>query len=540
MNFLNKFDIFSRLKEINYSQFNLNDEKKPKGIILIEFNSFYILHIIFSYISNFFRSKENLQIKAYYSHILLSYPIERNVKEKILSKLGQIFNLGFFGIYKSFGVKEFIFPRIDNEIKLKSEKHSNLILKSINFKKDILKIKINNLLVGDLIYDSYLTRNKQQKPTIDIKSEDFKIFLKNFLSLFFAWEKIFKTNNVKVIICSHSIYTMGIPVRMALKKKALGLLVKENKLKRLNPSNFEYFEETKKYPKIFNKFKNKEKKKYLKKAKSKLEKRFQGSSEDIPYMTSSAFSSKYFKKKLFNNKSKKLKILILPHSFIDAPHISGDFSFADMKDWVKFLAEKSKKNKYEWYLKPHPKMDSKWSWYQEMTNNTIKDLISGSNIKMLHPNTTHNQLIKNGIDIILTVYGSAAHEYAYKNIVVINASNKNPHSAYKFNLHCNNIKYYNKIIESLDKIKIEIDTKKVLEFYFMHYLYPSKNWFFLNYNKMLKNVGGYHNQFTINIYQYWIKNHDINFKNRFYDRFNSFINSRDYIFSINHHEINEI
>ena len=32
---------------------------------------------------------------------------------------------------------------------------------------------------------------------------------------------------------------------MALKKKAIGLLVKENKLKRLNRSNFEYFEETK-------------------------------------------------------------------------------------------------------------------------------------------------------------------------------------------------------------------------------------------------------------------------------------------------------
>ena len=410
MKFLNKFNIFRRLKEINHSQFNVNNEKKSKGIILIEFNSFYILHIIFSYISNFFRSKKNLQIKAYYSHVLLSYPIERSVKEKILSKLGQIFNLGFFGIYKSFGVKEFIFPRIDNEIKLKSKKYSNLILKSINFKKDILKIKISNLLVGDLIYDSYLTRNKQQKPTIDIKSEDFKIFLKNFLSLFFAWEKIFKINNVKVIICSHSIYTMGIPVRMALKKKAIGLLVRENKLKRLNRSNLEFFEETKKYPKIFNKFKNKKKKKYLKKAKSKLEKRFQGSSEDIPYMTSSAFSSKYFKKKLFNNKSKKLKILILPHSFIDAPHISGNFSFADMKDWIEFLAEKSKKNKYDWYLKAHPKMGKKWAWYQEMTNNTIKELVSESNIKMLSPNTTHNQLIKNGIDIILTVYGSAAHE----------------------------------------------------------------------------------------------------------------------------------
>ena len=94
----------------------------------------------------------------------------------------------------------------------------------------------------------------------------------------------------------------------------------------------------------------------------------------------------------------------------------------------------------------------------KIKSNIVKsaELISKSNIKMLKPNITHNQLIKNGIDIILTVYGSAAHEYAYKNKIVINASGKNPHSAYNFNLHCNSKKNYNRIIENLDNIKINI------------------------------------------------------------------------------------
>jgi len=68
----------------------------------------------------------------------------------------------------------------------------------------------------------------------------------------------------------------------------------------------------------------------------------------------------------------------------------------------------------------------------------------------------------------------------------------------------------------------------------MHFLYPSRNWFFLDYDKMLKNIGGYHNQYTIEIYKYWLKNHDTNFKRSFYNRFNSFINSQESIFSINH------
>ena len=211
-----------------------------------------------------------------------------------------------------------------------------------------------------------------------------------------------------------------------------------------------------------------------------------------------------------------------------------------MREWIKFLANKSKTNKYNWYLKTHPSMSKKWKWYQKMTKDTIKELISKSNIKMLKPNITHNQLIKNGIDIILTVHGSAAHEYAYKNKIVINASGKNPHSAYNFNLHCNSKKNYNRIIENLDNIKININPNKVLEYYFMHYLYPSKNWFFLDYDKMLKKIGGYHNQFTIDIYKYWIKNHNADFKNIFYDKINFFLNSKESVFSINHHEIDKI
>ena len=47
-------------------------------------------------------------------------------------------------------------------------------------------------------------------------------------------------------------------------------------------------------------------------------------------------------------------------------------------------------------------------------------------IKMLPSNASHNQLIKEGIDYVLTCYGTIAHEYAARNITVINASiNKN-------------------------------------------------------------------------------------------------------------------
>ena len=532
--FIKKQLLYKKIKSLNYNQF-LNKKKKSNNIVLIEFNSFHILHIIFAYLSNYFKDKKNLTIKAYYSHILLSYPLERTLKQFFFSYFGNIFNINFFGIYKSFGVEEFIFPKINNRNKQLSKTHYKKIISKIKNKKDILKIKIDSILLGDLIYDSYLTRNKKQRPTVDIYDKDFKEFLFQFLTLFFAWKEIFKENNVETLLVSHSCYTMGIPVRLALKKKALTLEVKEDRLKRLDIANLNHYSATTLYPTIFKKFDKKTKNDCLKHADINLKKRFEGSTEDLPYVTNSAFKKNVKNKINIIKKSKKIKILILPHDFVDAPHAAGDFAFADMYEWVKYLSAKSKeKIEYEWYLKTHPKMGGKYKWYQNFTRNHIDKLILNSRIQTLNPNTPHNEIIKDGIDYVFTVFGNPGHEYAFKGVPVINASIHNPHSAYKFNVHTNKFRDYDKIINNLKKIKLKIKKKKVLEFYYMHFLYPSKNWFFDDYEKMLKFLGNYHNQWSDKIYEYWLKNSNNIFKKEFYNRIDRFINTKDLIFSIKH------
>ncbi len=408
-------------------------------------------------------------------------------------------------------------------------------MSQIKNKKSILNIHIDQILVGDLIYDSYLTRNNQQKATIDFTNPDFISFLYDFILLFFAWKNIFKKNNINVIITSHSIYTMGIPVRLALKKKAIALEVKEDKIKRLNNTNLTQFFETKNYPKIFKKFKTIEKKVFIKKAEKKLKLRFEGSNEDLPYVTKSAFQKNFKSKKIKikKNKKKKIKVLILSHDFIDAPHCAGNFLFSDMYEWIKYLAKKSKEKNYQWFLKTHPNMGGKYKWYQDFTRNNIKKLISGSDIKFLNPNTPHNQILQYGVDFVLTVFGTAGHEYAYKNIKVINASNNNPHSAYKFNIHTNSIKTYDNYLNNLTNVKLNINKKDVLEYYSMHYLYNSRNWFFKDYNHLVKTVG-YHGQWTVKVYKYWIENYRNDFKENFFNKFDFFIKSKDSVFSVKH------
>ena len=532
--FIKKQLLYRKIKSINHSEFS-NKKKNSKNIVLVEFNSFHILHIVFAYLSNYFKEKNNLTIKAFYSHILLSYSLERSLKQKLFSYLGKIFNINFFGIYKSFGVEEIIFPIISGNNKKISKIYYKKIIKEIKTKKDILRIKIDSISLGDLIYDAYLTRNKKQKPTIDINDEDFREFLLQFISLFFAWKEFFKKNNVKVLLVSHSSYTMGIPVRLALSKKALTLEVHENRLKRLDSSNLHHYSEVALYPAIFKKFDNRKKKAFLKDADINLKKRFEGSNSDLPYVTNSAFRKEIKSKSKIFKKNKKIKVLILPHDFIDAPHIAGDFAFADMYEWIKYLSAKSnEKIEYEWYLKTHPKMGHKHEWYQNFTRNVVNKLVSNSRIKILNTNTTHNEIIKNGIDFVFTVFGTAAHEYAFKGVPVINASVWNPHSAYKFNMHTNKFSEYDKMINNLNKIKLSIKKEEVLEFYSMHFLYTSKDWFFSDYDKLFKFLEHYHFQWTDKVYEYWVENYNKSFKKEFYDKINKFISSKDLIFSIEH------
>jgi hypothetical protein len=530
----NEFFLFKKLQKFNKKNFSQINNLPHKGVLLIEFNSFHILHIIFSYLCDYFRLKNNLKIVAYYSHVLLAYKLKRTLTQKIKSFISDKLNLGFFGIYKSFGVSEFLFPKINKKINNQANLNYNKILKSIKSKNDILDIQINKVKLGDLIYDSYLTRNRKQKPTINIESKDFQNFLKDFLNLFFFWSEYFRNNEIKVLLVSHSIYTMGIPYRIALKNKIQCYEVKENKIKRHRRQSPYHYSEVYNYPKIFKKFDKKIQKEAIELANNNLKKRFEGINLDIPYAAKTAFNNKKIKKNLY--KTDKFTILILPHDFIDAPHIGGKFAYADMYEWIKNLSELSlKKKNYNWLLKTHKKQGGKFSFYQNFTEKNIDKLIQNSNIKKLNSDLTHNQIIENGVDLVLTVFGTAAHEYAYKGIKVLNASRINPHAGYKFNFHISSEIKYKNFFNNLQKKKININKQKVLEFYYMHYIYNSKDWFFLNYNHMLKKLGSYHYQWSSKFYDYWLKNPmNIKFKKILYKRLDNFIYSNDLTLNLSH------
>ena len=132
--------------------------------------------------------------------------------------------------------------------------------------------------------------------------------------------------------------------------------------------------------------------------------------------------------------------------------------FPDFYEWLKFIVKEVSKNNIECFLKLHPQNNSKEI---ELINEILK---KNNKIKLLKPKTKLEKILKLGIQYVFTCYGTVGYEYAYHGLTVINASKTNPHIQYKFNLHPKNIKELKKIIENIEKYKIKINKKKLLNF----------------------------------------------------------------------------
>jgi hypothetical protein len=493
------------------NKLNRNSDK----IVLVEYNSIHASIISYSYLSNVIANKYNANIFSYKDQV------KKNIIRVILWKVLVLFNLGAVSIYRSFGVKNFLYPDISFKKEKIYKKKSYQILKKIKNKEEILNLKIYNVYVGDLIYDSYLMYYK--KPTININDNNFINFFLYSLINFFFWYDFFKNNKVVGVITSHSVYTLAMPARIAISKNINAFQSTPEAIYRLSKNRLYGWVEFKRYKKEFSKLTRKIKIRSLVLAKKRLEERFSGVvSADVRGSSKSAYTKNEYEPIL--KKNKKIKILIATHCFFDNPHPYGLNFFSDFYDWLLFLGNLSeKKENYDFYIKLHPD-------YLKGTKKIIDDfLLKYNKIKLIDSKHSHHQIIKEGIDFALTTWGSIGHEYPYFDILVINASINNPHINFNFNLTPKNLSSYKKILSNLEALKRKknINKNQLLEFYAMHYVLK-KDWLFTDLKKTAFVLGGYNKLFTTNIYQEWLKEINIIRHNEIIYKLKIFLKSNKY------------
>lgn len=487
---------------------------KKKSVILVELNelssntiiSLYLLKVL-----NFFFLSEVFVYKIPLKNIYLT---------KIQFFLRNFFKIGSIGIYTAFGVKKFILSIEDSKKAIFIYKD---ILLKIKKKSDIEKIRINNILIGDLIYDSYLLNYK--RPTINFSSSEFLNYLYQCIKIFIYWENFFKKNSVKAVIVSHTVYLNAMPLRIAIKNNILAFQTNLKSIYYLNKKEPFAYKQYKFYPKIFSKFKKKDKIKFIKSAKQRLNLRFEGQvGVDMFYSNKSAY--KNYKKFRIIKKSQKIKILVAAHCFFDSPHSYGNNFFCDFYEWLEFLGKVSLKTDYDWYIKTHPD-------FYRLSEKVIKNFINKyDKFNFLEADSSHNQIIKEDIDFALTIYGTIAVEYAAKGVPVINASINNPHIKYNFSINPKNLHSYEKILMKLSKIKLKINKDKVYEYYFMNNLYYENAMLYGNYYSLLNNIGGYKKTLDSNFYKYFLNNFNVDEHKLLISKIKNYIRSKQYISDI--------
>jgi hypothetical protein len=453
--------IINVLKESRANNCEIND-----GIILMPiYDDFGTMKIIFEYQNKLFNDYLN-QIRYYYVLSTVDTTFKIELSKGLLKwifkvihlielwKISKIYNVNFNDI-------------IASNFQFNPEKK----LYYFKSKEDLLLYKYKDILIGDLIYDTFL--RQRGKPTIDLTEPEVNRIFNFAHKLVDYWENTFLKFKIKMILQPYVSYIhWGIVSRIAINKK-IDVILFGSSFYNLIKLNENYLYHTKNfnlYPKIFESLNDKSNR--IIEAESKLDKRLKGDISEIRYMNKSAFQGN--SNSDFNLESNLPKAVIFLHDFFDSPHCYGDLIFPDFYDWILYILNIAKSKKGILYLiKPHPNALEE----NEPIVRELQDKHQCENIIFLPKTLTNNDIIKFKPSAIFTVYGTVAHEFAYLGFPVVTAG-RNPHSAYDFVHNPESINELEYFLSNVGKYFLpkNYSKEKILEFYYMHYLYYSKEY----------------------------------------------------------------
>lgn len=539
MKFITKlYNQYQAILKFNKFIKNKINKNNSSSYILVEYNSYNVVHVLYFFLILSLKKKFNSNLIVINNQILFNQYID-DYTSFLKWKLGSIFKIKYFSIYKSMGATNFIRPNTDEKIKRKSlEVYNNLIKKK--FLKDELRyFKIENILVGDLIIDGFY--KFYQAEELNIGTEKFNKYLIKFIELFYFWFFYSKKTSIDAIIGVQAYYSCGIIYRILLEKNIQAFLISNGRINRITKKQIYPNAAYLNYKEIFSRLSNDLKSKAINLSKRYIDNRLSGQTgkniNEIASIASSFSKINSDNKKILGVK-KELKVLISTHSLLDAHYCFGDNFFPDFQTWLEEICNLSKETDYQWYIKDHPIQNKmKRSLANEKTSAFTKKLCKKyNNIVYIEPNTSHHQLIKEGIDVVLTVYGTICWEYAYFNIPVLTATLNSPFNMYKFNIHSKSKKNYLENLKNLSEIKKNYsrDINEIYEYYFTHYLFHNNNNLLPFYDDFMDKYENWDLYYSHNFYNFFMEQCKLYSVEDIKQSFDKYINSYDIYSNLNH------
>lgn len=365
-------------------------------------------------------------------------------------------------------------------------------------KDDVEQLTIDGVWIGDLVYDDFLAVKRQ--PTLAVDDIEFLDFLKAFIKFFVFFRSFFNSHNVAGVVVSHCVYRNALPLRIAAARGIPCFQVNLHAVYRLDSDRLFAYTEFVDYPEAFKALDEDTQRDGLLRARERLGLRLDGAvGVDMPYSTMSAFGDETPEKLIAE--SSRMKILVATHCFFDNPHCFGNGLFPDFLEWLNFLGRISNETEYDWYIKTHPD-------FLPGTMDIVQDFVKRFPQFVLLPhNSSHRQIVREGIGVALTVHGTIGSEYPMMGVPVINASVNNPHIAYSFNIHPRTREEYLNYLLDLDGAlqSWSCNESDILEYYYMARLHYPESWLVPDFTSFLEGVGGYSKHFSPRIYGAWTK-----------------------------------
>ena len=363
------------------------------------------------------------RIDTIFQYSILSLALSEKYKSNITILSDQKKNSFIFNIYRKLGFINFVNGYSLREIILRPY----VLVKSLfyfffsliktyfcGFDWFINNFKINNIIIGDLIYDANIRYNHRFiNPRIDLY----------FIKLLFS--SICRFFIIKNYLVKLSIKKILVGTETGPRNNGLALRISS----KLNIKNYTYF----RFGKYGLSLVSYKKNYYQRGIDSISKKQFIRIAKKIPIKKINDFYNKR-KKNLTSNwyimndfkiankggnegrkfinfleNNNKQKILFACHAFADAPHAAGQFIFKDyFEQFVETLNFANKNDQYLWIFKPHPNsriLNEKKIFKKKFMNYKKKNIL-------LCPATVPIQKLINICDVIVTGRGTIGMESA--------------------------------------------------------------------------------------------------------------------------------
>lgn len=344
-------------------------------------------------------------------------------------------------LYGSFGIQNFISIGSNREMLRSpfllikslfqtSAKLIVLILNGYNFKNFIEGYRLNGVLVGDLIYDTFIRYEHRYLNSSSHTMYLFKLTLRATFKFNRVWQ-IFSKNEVSRVVVSTWDYadTAAFMARIASHKKIPILVSSKNFFKVFTNEQDPYCYNIK--VNYENSYLLQAKKDLDEAASKYVEERMAGMRDELcsqwAYQGKKVWSNNELLTSLkIEPNDQRPKVFIMPHCFSDANHAAGNLLFNDYYTWFVETLKKAKECPDTiWFVRTHP---CAYMYHEEGQVEAIYEKFKDDHIHLI-PDDFSTASVFSIADVVLTCRGTIGLEAASMGIKTI-VSGNSPYSGF--------------------------------------------------------------------------------------------------------------